>query len=415
MSVRQHRAARIAAATKELACWTTCVKMETKEFATITDPAAEERSYQELRLLARQFKSLRQPAEEECKVLGQLLNSLSWNERRRNNLQAACGNAAEAAHVFTSLIRSAAEPKLYVQHLADATQCWASHLDACGDLSSLKLWRQAQYLHCASGTHCKNQANQAKTHADEIERGSLLLPPTAPPPTVFVLVPLPPRIGGMQPLLAQHAAVQLGAHALAPAVNLNVAMPPVAPLPLAPVPPPPAGMLGAPMPQLAANMVPQAASEEEEDKEDEEVEEVVELEEGEEGEDEPVAKRARTVGPGAPVQPQQPQLQRQPEPPPQLQLLQPQPQPQPLPQQPPPQPPPQPPQQADAADWTVAEVVAFVRDVVGLREDAASGFEVNLVNGELLKTLTDEDLKTELSLLPLQIRRFRLELGKLAA
>ena len=258
MSVRQHRAARIAAATKELACWTTCVKMETKEFATITDPAAEERSYQELRLLARQFKSLRQPAEEECKVLGQLLNSLSWNERRRNNLQAACGNAAEAAHVFTSLIRSAAEPKLYVQHLADATQCWASHLDACGDLSSLKLWRQAQYLHCASGTHCKNQANQAKTHADEIERGSLLLPPTAPPPTVFVLVPLPPPIGGMQPLLAQHAAVQLGAHALAPAVNLNVAMPPVAPLPLAPVPPPPAGMLGAPMPQLAANMVPQA-------------------------------------------------------------------------------------------------------------------------------------------------------------
>lgn len=40
--------------------------------------------------------------------------------------------------------------------------------------------------------------------------------------------------------------------------NLNVAMPPVAPLPLAPVPPPPAGMLGAPVPQLAANMVPQA-------------------------------------------------------------------------------------------------------------------------------------------------------------
>jgi len=158
-----------------------------------------------------------------------------------------------------------------------------------------------------------------------------------------------------------------------------------------------------------------AASEEEEEEEEEEVEEVVELEEGEEGEDEPVAKRARTVGPGAPVQPQQPQLQRQPEPPPQLQLLQPQPQPQPLPQQPPPQPPPQPPQQADAADWTVAEVVAFVRDVVGLREDAASAFEVNLVNGELLKTLTDEDLKTELSLLPLQIRRFRLELGKLAA
>ena len=158
-----------------------------------------------------------------------------------------------------------------------------------------------------------------------------------------------------------------------------------------------------------------AASEEEEEEEEEEVEEVVELEEGEEGEDEPVAKRARTVGPGAPVQPQQPQLQPQPEPPPQLQLLQPQPQPQPLPQQPPPQPPPQPPQQADAADWTVAEVVAFVRDVVGLREDAASAFEVNLVNGELLKTLTDEDLKTELSLLPLQIRRFRLELGKLAA
>ena len=158
-----------------------------------------------------------------------------------------------------------------------------------------------------------------------------------------------------------------------------------------------------------------AASEEEEEEEEEEVEEVVELEEGEEGEDEPVAKRARTVGPGAPVQPQQPQLQRQPEPPPQLQLLQPQPQPQPLPQQPPPLPPQPPPQQADAADWTVAEVVAFVRDVVGLREDAASAFEVNLVNGELLKTLTDEDLKTELSLLPLQIRRFRLELGKLAA
>ena len=158
-----------------------------------------------------------------------------------------------------------------------------------------------------------------------------------------------------------------------------------------------------------------AASEEEEEEEEEEVEEVVELEEGEEGEDEPVAKRARTVGPGAPVQPQQPQLQRQPEPPPQLQLLQPQPQPQPLPQQPPPLPPQPPPQQADAADWTVAEVVAFVRDVVGLREDAASAFEMNLVNGELLKTLTDEDLKTELSLLPLQIRRFRLELGKLAA
>jgi len=173
-----------------------------------------------------------------------------------------------------------------------------------------------------------------------------------------------------------------------------------------------------------------AASEEEEEEEEEEVEEVVELEEGEEGEDEPVAKRARTVGPGAPVQPQQPQLQPQPEPRPQLQqpqlqpqpeprpqlqLLQPQPQPQPLPQQPPPLPPQPPPQQADAADWTVAEVVAFVRDVVGLREDAASGFEVNLVNGELLKTLTDEDLKTELSLLPLQIRRFRLELGKLAA
>ena len=65
------------------------------------------------------------------------------------------------------------------------------------------------------------------------------------------------------------------------------------------------------------------------------------------------------------------------------------------------------------ADWTVADVVTFVRDMVGLR-DAASAFEVNVVNGELLKTLTDEDLKTELTLLPLQIRRFRLELGKLA-
>ena len=62
----------------------------------------------------------------------------------------------------------------------------------------------------------------------------------------------------------------------------------------------------------------------------------------------------------------------------------------------------------------MAEVVRFARGL-GLADAVCTSFEENIVNGEMLGGLTDEDLKEELGLKPLQIRRVRLELAKLAA
>ena len=50
-----------------------------------------------------------------------------------------------------------------------------------------------------------------------------------------------------------------------------------------------------------------------------------------------------------------------------------------------------------------------------MADAVCTAFEENIVNGEMLGGLTDDDLKGELGLKPLQIQRVRLELAKLAA
>ena len=65
------------------------------------------------------------------------------------------------------------------------------------------------------------------------------------------------------------------------------------------------------------------------------------------------------------------------------------------------------------AEWTMAEVARFARDL-GFTDAVCTAIEANLVNGEMLRSqLTDDDLKDELGLTPLQIKRLRLELVKL--
>ena len=60
------------------------------------------------------------------------------------------------------------------------------------------------------------------------------------------------------------------------------------------------------------------------------------------------------------------------------------------------------------AEWTVAEVVAFARKL-GLADSVSAALEENLVNGEMLADqMTYDDLKEEIGLKSLQIRRLRL-------
>ena len=63
-------------------------------------------------------------------------------------------------------------------------------------------------------------------------------------------------------------------------------------------------------------------------------------------------------------------------------------------------------------DWTVGEVVGFARGL-GFADAVCTAFGNNLVNGEMICGLTEDELKDELGLRPLQIKRFRLELAKL--
>ena len=50
-----------------------------------------------------------------------------------------------------------------------------------------------------------------------------------------------------------------------------------------------------------------------------------------------------------------------------------------------------------------------------MADAVCTAFEDNLINGEMLGGLTDDDFKEQLGLKPLQIRRVQHELAKLAA
>ena len=64
------------------------------------------------------------------------------------------------------------------------------------------------------------------------------------------------------------------------------------------------------------------------------------------------------------------------------------------------------------ADWDEAEVSAFARELK-LSEQVCTSLEENLVNGEMLLAVSDEDVIKEIGMTVLQVKRLRLEVNKL--